>query len=32
MNILEVRNWRPKSGDLDQWRAIVKEVKVQEGL
>jgi hypothetical protein len=26
------RNWRRKSQDRDQWRAIVKEAKVHHGL
>jgi hypothetical protein len=27
-----VRNWRRKSRDRDQWRAIVKEAEVHHGL
>jgi hypothetical protein len=32
LKITRVRNWRPKSQDWDQWRAIVKEAKVNHGL
>jgi hypothetical protein len=29
---MDVRNWRRKSQDRDQWRAIVKEAEVHRGL
>jgi hypothetical protein len=32
LQTMGVRDWRPKSQDRDQWRAIVKEAKVKHGL
>jgi hypothetical protein len=31
LKTMGIRNWRQKSKDLDQWRAIVKEAKVHNG-
>jgi hypothetical protein len=32
LKTMGVRNWRRKSQDLDQWRAIVEDTKVHCGL
>jgi hypothetical protein len=32
LKTMGVRNWRRKSHDRDQWRAIVKDYKVHHGL
>jgi hypothetical protein len=32
LKTLGVRNWRRKSQDPDQWRAVVKEAKIRQGL
>jgi hypothetical protein len=32
VKIMGVRNWRRKTQDRDQWRAIVEEAKVHCGL
>jgi hypothetical protein len=32
MKTMGVTNWRRKSQDRDQWRAIVEEAKVHHGL
>jgi len=32
LKIMGVRNWRRKTQDRDQWRAIVEEAKVHCGL
>jgi hypothetical protein len=29
---LGIRNWRSRAGDHQQWRAVVREVKVHPGL
>jgi hypothetical protein len=32
LGIMGLRNWRPKSQDRDQWRAIIKYAKDHHGL
>jgi hypothetical protein len=32
LKIMDVRNWRRKTQDRDQWRAIMEEAKAEEAM